>query len=233
MNQAFKLYQLQKIDSQLDILESRLNELSKLLAEDGVLSEAERNHVKQQKELELSRQKLRDCENAVQSQRIKIETNSSALYGGKINNPKELRELQADVESLKKYLLTLEDCQLEAMFEIDQAETNYQVALARLQQVQTENTLQKAGLISEKVQLNRLKEKLIVERGVSAGSIFQENIDLYLRLRKSKRGVAVASIEDGSCTACGATLPPAERQAARSPQIIVNCSSCGRILYAG
>jgi predicted nucleic acid-binding Zn-ribbon protein len=56
---------------------------------------------------------------------------------------------------------------------------------------------------------------------------------MYEQLRKLKRGVAVATVADNSCAACGSTLSSAQLHAAKSPNQLTRCESCGRILYGG
>ena len=233
MNQAFHLFQLQKIDSRLDILENRLNEINKILSSDETLKQADAKVNEVKILLGHAQANLRKIEDAVKTQQIKIETNSSALYSGKIHNPKELQDLQNEVVSLKKYLGTLEDQQLEAMFMVEQIEHDLQSASNNCTLVQATVANQKAGLLGEQSQVSRDKGNLTLERDAFINSIQPDNLEKYQKLRKLKRGLAVASISEGACTACGATLPPAEWQAARSPYQIVYCSSCGRILYAG
>jgi hypothetical protein len=53
---------------------------------------------------------------------------------------------------------------------------------------------------------------------------------VYRTLLKSKAGIAVAEVNDDTCSACGVTVPPADIQAAKSPNIIAYCKNCGRIL---
>jgi uncharacterized protein len=233
MNQSFHLFQLQKIDSRLDILDNRLSEINKILASDETIKQAETRVNEIQALLDQAKINLRKIEEEVKNQQIKIETNSASLYGGKIHNPKELQDLQNDIVSLQKYLATLEDQELMSMMVIEQIEHDIILATDNYEQVQAKFANQKASLLGEQSQVTRDKEKLILEREASLVSIRPENLEKYNQLRKIKRGFAVASISEGACTACGATLPPAEWQAARSPYQIVYCSSCGRILYAG
>ena len=57
-------------------------------------------------------------------------------------------------------------------------------------------------------------------------------LPLYESLRRSKSGRAMALVERGTCQGCRLSLTTQETQRARSGQQIVQCSSCGRILYA-
>jgi len=233
MNQAFQLYQLQKIDSQLDVIENRLNEIIKILDTDQTLKQTETAVQQKQQEIHQARMSMNKIDDAVQAQKIKIETSSVALYGGKIQNPKELQDLQNEISSLKKYLANLEDQELEAMINFDQLELELKKALENQKTAQAEFVEKQSKLLGEQLQLNRTKEKLLAERAAVIPSILTESMELYLKLRRTKRGIAVASITEGACTGCGSSLTPAEWQAARSPRQVAYCSSCGRILYAG
>ena len=101
MNQAFHLFQLQKIDSRLDILDNRLHEINKILSLDETLKQAETKVNDVNIMLVQALANLRKIEEGVKSQQIKIETGTASLYGGKIHNPKELQDLQNDIVSLK------------------------------------------------------------------------------------------------------------------------------------
>jgi hypothetical protein len=53
--------------------------------------------------------------------------------------------------------------------------------------------------------------------------------EFYYELKK-QRGQAVAKVEQGLCRGCRISLPTAELQRARSGNL-VQCSSCGRLLF--
>jgi predicted nucleic acid-binding Zn-ribbon protein len=154
MNQAFHLARLQKIDTQIDQFSLRLKEIERLLNENALVQEAERNLKEADLALKKAGQQLRIAEDAVNAQRIKIETNESSLYAGKIHNPKELQDLQNDIASLKRYLATLEDQQLEAMMAHEEAEANVSQKSAALSKVQGEFISKSADLTGEKTKLN-------------------------------------------------------------------------------
>ena len=233
MNQAFQLYQLQKIDSQLDVIENRLNEINKILDADQTVKQAETAVQQKKEEIHQAHMAMKKIDDAVQAQKIKIETSNASLYGGKIQNPKELQDLQNEISSLKKHLANLEDQELEAMIQFDQLELDMKKAVENQKSAQGEFVEKQSKLLGEQLQLNKTKEKLLAERAAAIPSILPEELEKYLKLRKTKRGIAVASVTEGACTGCGSNLTPAEWQAARSPHQVAYCSSCGRILYAG
>ena len=57
----------------------------------------------------------------------------ASLYGGHVQNPKELQDLQKDVASLKRHLETLEERELEAMEAAENAEKDFAAAEADLE----------------------------------------------------------------------------------------------------
>ncbi len=190
------------------------------------LEAAKRNQFKVQ-------QALRSVEQEVQAVRIKINTSEASLYGGKIRNPKELQDIQTEIAALKRRHSVLEDSQLEAMLALDEAEGEQAAAEKGLTAAQADRATQQAGLLGEQGQLKKKLDRLQMERGATIGSILPENLEIYERLRKQKRGLAVAAIEDNACASCGTSIRPAELQVARSPEQMAYCSTCGRILFPG
>ncbi len=233
MNQAFHLTRLQRIDLQIDQFNLRIKEIDRLLSENETVREAEKTVHQEEAVESKARQRLMLAENAVEAQRIKIETNEAALYAGKIHNPKELQDLQNDIAARKRNLAALEDEQLEAMLTLDEAEKKVKSSKKNLDEIQARFTSQNASLAGEKTKIKESLQRLVGEREAALKPLTPESISLYQRLREQKHGIAVATVEDGACSACGTELRPAELQAARSPHNIVFCASCGRILYSG
>jgi uncharacterized protein len=233
MNQANLLYRLQMIDSEIDQICKLRAEIEKSIKSDKTIARAKLNLHKKDQALEDTRRPLRKVEDSVKSLRIKIETTENVLYGGKGRNPKELQDLQSENESLKRRMAALEEDQLEAMINLEQAEHDQKAAAKALSQAEAHFASQKAGLLGEYALQDERETKLNLEREAFAASISPENLFTYQNLREKKRGLAVASIEDKTCSACGTSLRPAEIQQTHSTTKMASCSTCKRILYAG
>ncbi len=233
MSQLSTLFRLQQIDSHLDQVKHRLQEIQAALSEDAVLQQALQVNANAEAFLNGERQKLRLAENEVGGQKIKIGQNESTLYGGKVQNPKELQDLQKEVASLKKYLSILEDRQLEAMMAVEEAEAEYEKTDAAVKAVQANLIQQQSQLRGEQTSLQEQLERLMVERQAAVAPLSPQDSALYEQLRQTRRGVAVARIANRTCGACGTTLTPALAQLAQVPDQIVRCPTCGRILYSG
>ncbi len=233
MSQSVILYRLQQIDSQLDESRSRWAAIETSLKDDAILRQADQNAHEAEAAFQTSQKALHRAEMAVHDQRIKIEQTEAALYGGKVRNPKELQDLQKDAASLKKYILVLEDNQLEAMMALEETETAHKNAQAALLETIAHLAEHNSGLKGELTNIQKAIERLEVERQATLSAISPEILSLYEQLRQQRRGIAVARLQDKSCAACGSTLTPAMAQTAHTSQQLIRCPSCGRILYAG
>jgi predicted nucleic acid-binding Zn-ribbon protein len=227
------LYNLQKIDTQIDKTIRRLSEIDILIQEDEQLKGAILHHTNSRKLDYQAQMTLKNIEQSVSEAQIKIQTNESALYGGKIRSPKELQDLQAEIESLKRHLNVLEDDNLAKLIHLEETKASLSQAEDNLDTIQTLTSSKIAGLLGEQDKLIRLKNTLFTERDGIFSSIPSEIITQYEKLRESKKGIAVSAVDDNSCSVCGCDLRPAELQTARGGHQLVFCSSCGRILYVG
>ena len=233
MNQAFHLYRLQQIDTQIDQAEASAAELDRLLSGDETIRQTTTAAEAAGTALHQAQQRLKQTEFAVQEQQLKIAQSEAKLYSGKLHNPKELQDLQKEIASLKKYLAVLEDQQLEAMLSLEEHESQHAAAKNDLNNAQAAFAEKSAAWRGQRDQLTRNLDRLHSERNASLSLIDSESLKTYDAMRKRKSGVAVTIAKDGACAVCGGTIRPSELQVARSSQGIVFCTSCGRILYAG
>jgi len=233
MSQSFNLYQLQRIDSQMDQLRQRVEKTNVAIKdhkEIDTLQEILHS-------LEKNRDELLDhigsVDAEIQSKKIKINQSESSLYGGKVQNPKELQALQAEIASLTSFV-TAKEKELSAMMQefesmeiqVDKARTTLEEGVALKQKNDQK--------LSEENHAN-LKdlEKLDSERQFAVSQIKPQHLVTYEEIRKKKKNIAVTIVEDNTCSACGVSITPSDWQAARSPDQIIFCPSCSRILYAG
>jgi len=220
------------VDSQIDQIQARLKAIQQTLENDVELrATTERFTAAESRNQEAGRA-LKQSEAEVEKQRIKIEQTEASLYGGRVHNPKELQDLQKDVASLKRYLETLEERELEAMFAAETAEKDLQAAKTDLERVQSKLKDQHQDLTKENETLQKQLERLNSERQAVVTDIATQTLSIYDQLRKQKRGIAITTVTDSSCEACGTTLTPSQQQSARSSGPLFHCPTCGRILYA-
>ena len=115
----------------------------------------------------------------------------------------------------------------------EEAEASLSAALTEFETTQEQFNQQNKALLHEKADLSNDLTRLESEREAASRSILPVDLSMYEQLRRLKRGVAVATVADNSCAACGSTLSSAQLHAAKSPNQLTRCETCGRILYGG
>jgi predicted nucleic acid-binding Zn-ribbon protein len=231
MSASLGLFRLQQVDRQIDRAKAQMDSIQKTLENDKELKSAQTRYETANNENLRALHGMKNAEAEVSGLRIKIEQAESSLYGGSVKNPKELQDLQKDIVSLKKHLVTLEERELEAMLISESAGAELEKGKTDLELVQARLGNEHKKLIDEKNELTKQLESLGQEREASLAPIDVSLLASYEDLRKYKRGVAVTEVEDDACATCGTTINPALQQNARS-QKLAYCPSCGRILFA-
>ena len=231
MNTGFQLYQLQQIDSATAFSRARIIEIDRLIQNQGELNKISQRITQLESDL---RQKQTDYDllnHEIQSKKNKKSQSESALYAGKIQNPKELQDLQLEISSLSQAIMKMEDELLEKMIELDEAQEAVKENQDLFVKTQKERDARNTRLLGEMKELERAVENYLLKKEPIISQIPENDLALYQRLLKSKNGVAVAKLQENSCSSCGASLTAGQCQQARSPGALFFCPNCGRIVY--
>lgn len=233
MNTTFNLFLLQKIDTESARTQNRLNEITRLLQDDSGIKSAINTFEAAKKKLHEDQTSLKSLEELIRAKRNKVEQSESSLYEGKIKNPKELQDLQKEIAAIKSSISTLEEEELELMLRIEADELEFESENKKVQEAQKVFEDKSHQLIQEKESLQTSAQKIAKERLAILSQLSDDFVLVYDNLRVKKSGVAIALIEEQTCTCCGTTLTPADVQSAKTMTRLVYCPTCGRILYAG
>ncbi len=233
MSRASSLHRLQTLDLQIDRRQARLKVIGEILGDSAAVSAARQTLSDAEANLRAARSASQRAEEEVASNRAKLEEAEKRLYGGSVHNPKELQDLQAEVESLTRFRATLEDRLLEAMVAAEAAEADQRSAEAALSQAAGQTADRDTALAAERDQLSAEVERLTAEREAALANVTQGDLALYTQVRDNRGGLAVALVQDDTCGACGLTVAHSLRQEIRQGDNLVRCIQCGRILYAG
>lgn len=229
MSVAKRLYELQEVDLALEAQELALKQIASQLGESQAVLGARSKLASEEQRLEELGRKQHSLEWEIDDITTKITRAEEELYSGRVGNPKELANLQHEIEALKAKRSELEDGTIEVMEQVEEARVGIDTLKSELKTLETEWQTQQGKLKADKerleVELVNLKQKReSVSSQVDSGAV-----DFYLGLKKQK-GTAVARVEQGVCRGCRISLSNAEIQRARGGDLI-QCSSCGRILF--
>ncbi len=233
MSRVSNLYRLQSLDSELDEAHKHLDQIEAVLRTSREVDAARTRVEAAQSVLQEARRLLLAAEGEVAGQQNKIRETERRLYSGEVHSPKELKDLEDEAASLKRFLTVLEDRQLQAMMTQEESEGSYSSAHAELATAEAARGSQEGDLRAELGSLRATLERLEAQREAAVALITAEDIETYDGLRRSRRGTAVARLDGSTCGRCGVAPSQARIDAARSGEEIVLCGNCGRILYTG
>jgi predicted nucleic acid-binding Zn-ribbon protein len=231
MPQAKPLFELQQTDLDIEEVQASLQQVEARLGEDEDLLKARAQLQADEEHLERVRVEQRSLEWETDELVARVKTEAEKLYSGRVGNPKELASLQQEIESLQDRKREKEDRLLEVMEEAEAVQSAVKLKREQLQQMQDKWQEEQQQLAGGKTALEDRLSAINERRREIAASVEGEGLNLYTALRKSK-GRAVVRIELGRCQGCRLTLSVAELQQARTREIM-QCNSCGRILYMG
>jgi predicted nucleic acid-binding Zn-ribbon protein len=229
METTRQLYQLQELDIEIEQKEQSLAMKTGLLGNRETLEAAREKLTAEQKKLEEQKHQRRDAEGQMDDALSKIKAAEQQLYGGKVTNPKELANLQHEINTLKSREDVIETKDLSIIDLMEAAEKSVAAASSGYKAFEEEWQRQQKQLAVEIEELKASLAELKPERAQLAGQIEAPVLALYTKIRQQKKQ-AVAKVEQGICRSCRISQSASALQRARSGQP-VQCGSCGRILY--
>jgi predicted nucleic acid-binding Zn-ribbon protein len=231
MTPVAELYALQELDLALEASRAAVAEAESRLEEPEELIAARERLAEQQEALRAAEKLFKEQEYEADEVRAKIEPLEKKLYQGNVTSPKELGDLQRDIESLKRRRNELEDIALSAMEGVEAAQLAFEEAQRALQQLTAQHQSDVEAARQRTAELASEISDLERRRAEQAATIDDPLRQLYDRLQALRQRRAVAKVVGGACQGCRISLPMNLIQRARTGSEIVQCSSCERILY--
>jgi predicted nucleic acid-binding Zn-ribbon protein len=229
MNLARQLYELQELDLEIESDERALEQVNSQLGESQAVLRARAQLESEQQRFEELKHQQHTAEWEIDDITNKIAEAEESLFSGRIKNPKELASLQHEDEAFKTRRNQLEEKALGIIDQVEQAEAGLAEMQGRLKDLTADWQRQQKQLTGEKARLEAAIAELGQKREQLSKQIEPEAVELYQFLKRGK-GVAVARVEQGICRGCRISLPITDLQRARGSNL-VQCSSCGRILF--
>lgn len=228
---AKKLFQLQQIDLDIQKKEMNLEEVRAKLGENTILTTTKAQIKDSEAYLADLLKRQREMEWELDDLKSMIDRIGEKLYGGKLKNPKELMGLEHEIGTMKSNLKQKEEELLEVMDEAEVAQHKVEKDRERVRELEVEwQKEQKILTKSESDITNQINDSRQI-RDELTNSIPAAALELYEGIRARKLQVVV-KVEQGMCKGCRITLPMSELQRAKAGSL-VQCGSCGRILYLG
>jgi predicted nucleic acid-binding Zn-ribbon protein len=230
-----RLLELADIDAELGRIEHRRRglpehaELARLQGRDGELRDSIAALTARGSDL---RREQAKAEADVEQVRARIDRDRSRLDGGMVSSPRELENLQSEVQSLQRRQSDLEDIVLDVMERRDGAQATLSGATAERKELETELAVTTAARDSALAELDEQAAKAHDRRAEVTADVPADLLDLYDRLRAQHGGVGAAALRQRRCQGCNLNLNTVDLNTIRAApeDEVLRCEECRRIL---
>lgn len=225
------LYQMQQIDNQLDELEDLRGDLPNMVKEleEKIVSfvsdieakeKEQKDSIVKRDENEDEIEKLKENQKKFKAQLYQVRNNKEydALTKEIDHTEEQINKLEAENNSLadRSKIITLE----------------IEEITPKVDELQKELSEKEADL-KEIVKANEREEsKLLDERKKFESAVRKNDLSAYIRIRKAKKGLAVATIRRSACSGCHNIVPSQRQLEIRRNNKLFFCEYCGRILVS-
>jgi len=222
--------ELQALDTEIARLSAEVAYLPKHIREiENKLAGAQRQLEADRKALADNQKERRKLEGEIPLHQQKISKYKDQVFEVKTNEA--YKALQHEIEFAEGEIRKIEDKILERMISAEELE-------ARVKKAEKQLAVERAAVEKEKVEATArtcADEEALAElrgcredcrRRMSAEALY--SYDLVFRSRK---GVAVAEVRDGTCSVCHVRLRPQVFQEIKTNDRVRQCENCDRIVY--
>jgi hypothetical protein len=228
------LYELYKIDKEMEELNSQKGDLPDLIeVQTGRKAELEEQLAALKEELGTKEEKEKQLTAENEKYLEKIEKDDELLRSGGVKSNKEYNALAKEIEEGMKKInaneteikeeITPKKKTLSEHISALQKELDELIADLKENQEQLEILSEENR--EEESHLNSRREELLPK-------IPAEDMEFYHRINIAKPGNALAVVRKGSCLGCFNSIPPQRVIEIRMAEKFFTCESCGRILIS-
>jgi len=225
-----KVIELQQVDLKIAELSAQIDALpAQIQTLESQLNNFLKAHEDRKLRLAANQKERKELEGEVQIIRQKISKHKDQLYEVKTNE--QYRAMLKEIEGEEGNISKIEDRILEKMLEAEDLQKCVAEAGAQLEGEKARVAAETRRLESERQKDLEERELLTTRREELAAALGDDVGTLYERIRRGRRGLAVAEVREGMCTACNVLLRPQLYNEVRTNQAILTCDNCARILY--
>ncbi|MDZ7263295.1 MAG: C4-type zinc ribbon domain-containing protein [candidate division KSB1 bacterium] len=228
-SQLIKLVRLQEIDKRLMELDALTGDIPVQVEKlRNRLAEVRDNLTRCQNELTATQKMNRTIDNDIQLLSDKLSKYKEQLFSVKTN--KEYDAITVEIENLENKLTEMTQKGVETIeqeeklvADVTQQQQQYAEVEQQLQERETELAQKLQVTAAEQQQLQGQRETIVRD-------IDRRYLANYERIRKGRHGVALAYIDNYTCSGCFATIPAQTVVEVRQMNRLITCETCGRIL---
>ena len=226
------LLELQKIDIDIDEEEKKNRSLPLII--EGITKEIQgwkdslKNKNENYKNLQI---KLKRIELDLTEKSNKINRHQEDLYGGKISDIKELKQIQKVIANYQEEKDSIEEDVLDLMEEMEDLDKSISHLDEDLKVKEEEFKKRKEKMDLTRLVIEKNMNSLNIKRGEILSKITDDRLlNEYELLRKEKGGNAIMEVDGSICPGCYLDLPSDVIYQLKKNRKIITCPNCNRIL---
>ena len=230
-----RLLDVQALDTRLDQLAHRRRTLpehaalAELESEVGVMRDQQVEAETEQSDLA---RELKKAEGDVDQVRARAERDQQRLDAGQVSSPKELEGLQHEITTLGNRQGDLEEVVLDIMERLESSQSRSSELSSQQESAQARVAALTASRDTTTGEIDAETEQLQAQRATQAGSLAEDLVALYEKIREQQGGVGAAELRQRRCGGCRLELNNVEINELRDadPDEVMRCDECRRIL---
>lgn len=226
-----KLIDLQTTDSNIRRLKKTIETADQRRAE---IQQEFEQHASSIREIQARRDSLKaeqaDFERQAADNRVYLERAERNLKHAQ--NQKEYETAMRETDSLQKQITTFETQAAEKLAEVEEVEKSL---TERAEEIDSLESKREAAIADFDTEVSKAKAELegaAAHREKIFATLPKNFASVYDRLvQRSKDGIAVAEVVNGSCSSCFMALRPQMQLEVKRGDAIITCENCTRIMY--
>ncbi len=225
------LYQLQQVDDQLDELEELRGDLPNAVRDLEEKMSSIKDEIKEKEANQKESSKKREQnEEEIEKHKENQKKFKAQLY--QVRNNKEYDALTKEIDHTEEQISKLETENDSLADQSKTLTTEIEEHKPVLDELSKELKVKEADL-KEIIKANEKEEaKLRAERKKIEAGVKKGDVSAYMRIRKAKKGKAVATIKRSACSGCHNIVPAQRQLEIRKNSRLFFCEYCGRILVS-
>ena len=225
------LYRLQEIDTRIGQVQEALDQLddgTELQARVASLRQEHEQAERRQRELE---KEILDQELEMKSLEAKKKDFRDRLYSGRVSNPKELSDIEKEVEMLSKAIDQHEDTILQLMDDVESQRRSVADIQSTLSEAEGQLSIQLQRYGETGDRFHQDLADLEQKRQTVHEDIAPNLLGRYEEIRVRSDNLAVVKLSEQVCAGCHVSLPIDTFRQLKNSEQPQFCENCGRILY--
>ncbi len=215
-----KLEEKEKRESNFDSLKEEKNALETRMK---AYKEKKQHHNALDKDLKAKEMDYKEISD-------KLADHKKELYDGENNNPKELQNIEQQIDSTKQELDNNEERVLKLTEEQEILSDNLTKKKKELQEGRTSYEKQVKQYLKRKAKTKRKLVGLMKEYQRLIDEVDPDLVKRYERKKRSLGNTAVAIVQEQTCSGCRVDISPVVLKEIRH-QELAYCENCGRLLF--